>query len=250
MKSQHLAIGIGLVAVALVAFLIGRSSPREYQPPSPLSAKPARTSDLAPRTRPEPGAAAPGSAASRVAAAPSLTSKVPEPTPAPAASFIRGDTYRNPALGLVVRKPQGENWELTDNRLNFRDPVRHPAKVLEIRRNPKNPNDKRFAIIELYVLEGVSAPRARREVEKLERLGQRGRIGKFTVVREETTTIGGKEFGRRIVRWESPKTKAQILTLWRTTAGRLFVLMAMTNPEWFEGLSPEFNHTLASLRVP
>jgi len=250
MKSEHLAIGIGLVVVALVAFLVGRSSPREYQPPSPLSARPGGASPVAPRTTPRTGTSAPGRIGSRVAAAPSLTSKVPKPTTVPAASHIRGDRYDNPALGLVVSKPEGENWEMTDNRLNFRDPVRHPAKVLEIRRSPKDPNDKRFAIIELYVLDGASAPRARREVEKLERLGQRGRVGKFIVIKEDTTTIGGKDFGRRIVRWESPKAKAQILTLWRTTAGRLFVLMAMTNPEWFQGLSPEFDQTLASLRVP
>jgi len=250
MKPQNVAIAVGLVVVAALAFLVGRLRPRQFRPPSPLTGGQARETPTARMPRAASAPRSSGRPGSRMATAPSLTSKVPEPTPAPPASLIRGDTYRNPALGLVVRKPPGENWEMTDNRLNFRDPVRHPAKVLEVRRNPKDPNDNRFAIIELYVLEDVPVAREQREVEKLERLGQRGRIGKFTLIKEDTTTIGGKDFGRRIVRWESQKAKAQILTLRRASAGRLFVLMALTNPEWFDGLLPEFNQTLACLEVP
>ncbi len=250
MKAQHVAIGIGLVAVAFVAFVVGHSFPRRFQPPSPLTggpsgAKKSATGPIAPETR-----QATKQVGSQVATTPSMGSKLLKPSRVPLATLIQGDTYRNPTLGLVVKKPQGEDWEMTDNRLNFRDPVRHPAKVLEIRRSPKDPTDKRFAIIELYVLDDVSENRAHREVEKLERLGQRSQLGKFTLVKEDTTTLGGKEFGRRIVRWETKKTSAQFLTLWRFADGRLFVLMAMTNPEWFEDLMPEFNQTIHALRVP
>ena len=250
MKPEHVAIGVGLVAVAAVAFVVGRSFPRQFRPPSPLTGgRPGAKAPGKTTTAPETPQA-PKQVGSQVATAPSLGAKLPKPSTAPAASLIRGDTYQNPTLGIVIKKPQGDDWEMTDNRLNFRDPVRHPAKVLEIRRNPKDPTDKRFAIIELYVLDDVSENRARRQVEKFERLGQRAQVGKFTLVKEDTTTLGGKEFGRRVVRWESKKASAQFLTLWRFADGRLFVLMAMTDSKWFDDLLPEFNQTINALRVP
>lgn len=250
MERQHLAIGVGLAAVAALAFLLGHSCPREFQPPSPVSGGPPGTRRPTRKAGVATTAAPSGQPTSRVAAAPSLTSKMPEVTPGPAASLVSAGRYENRALGLAVRKPEGQQWEMTDNRLNFRDPVRHPAKVLEIRRNPKDPEDKRFAIIELYVLEDTSPGRERKEVEKLERLGQRAQLGKFKLLKEDTIGIGGKDFGRRVVLWEAKKARAQFLSLWRASGGRLYVLLAMTEPRWFEQLLPEFNEAIESLRVP
>jgi len=261
MKPTTIAITAAVLLVASVAFVLGRRPPAPPPAPSPETGGPmptgpalpsAAASEWEPTGSPSPAAArlrrsrAAGSSAGR------LAPRRAEPR------RVVSQSHTDRELRVAVEKPEGAQWVMTSNRRCFRDPVRHPAKVLEIRRDPTD-GDGVFAIIELYVVDLPPGAHEASEMSKLERMGRRGRFGKFRVVDERTVSVGGRSMVRRVTHWDARGTRlarqhplaaqSRFLSVRAVRRGKLYVLMGVAPAEQFQALVPEFEQALASLRI-
>jgi len=243
MKPGWVAVALGLVVVAGAAFLIGRSSPRRYEPPSPETGGPVPSGPVGGRgggAAPAVTGGASGSAATS-AAGPGHSAGSRDGGPV----LIDSGVYTNPKLRVTIRQPKGDEWSMTDNRRNFRVP--HPSKVLEIRRSPTG-SDARFAIVQLYALTVPGGSTAAGEVHKLERVDKGEPASAFKLVSEDSVDVGGQHLARRIVLWNAKGRETKLMTLRCTVQGKLWVLMAFTEPRHFDELMPEFEQAIQSLR--
>lgn len=249
MRPSTLAIAAGFVVVALVAFLVGRANPARATRPSPTTGGPVPVLPTRPATPQD-----------RPAATRAPATAGPQATPArrPEPPRVASQTYHNPKLKVSLEKPKGTDWAMTDDRRSFRDPVRHPAKVLDIRRQPKGANP-RFAFIELYVLDMPPGSTDAREVGKLEKLGQRAKFGTFTVVEEKPVTIHGRPMVRRITHWDATGTplaaqhplaaESKFISVRAVHRGKLYVLIGSAPAAYFDALVPEFEQAITTLRI-
>lgn len=167
-------------------------------------------------------------------------------------------SFKDTGLRVAVEKPRGRDWAMADDPCSFHGPLKHPAKVLEIRREPRT-NDGRFAIIELYVIDMAAGASDVKEVEKLEGQGLRAKHGTLKVVEEGPFTAGGRSMARRVVLWDARGTRlahrnplvgqTRIFSLRTVHDGKLYVLLGATSAEHYEALLPEFEQTFKSLRI-
>lgn len=248
MKPSTIAIAAGFVAVALIGFLIGRSGPAGARRSSPATGGPV------PVLPPPVGT---HSAKSQPKRGPATTQQPTASTTADAPR-VKAQTYTNPKLHVSLEKPGSTDWAMTDDRRSFRDPVRHKAKVLEIRREPKGPNPQ-FAIIELYVLDAPAGTNDAAEVDKLEKLGQRAKFGTFRVVEEKPVTVKGRSMVRRVTLWDATGTplaaqspliaQSKFISVRARHRGKLYVLIGTAPATYFDALVPEFEQALTTMRI-
>ncbi|MFW6163511.1 MAG: hypothetical protein ACODAJ_12135 [Planctomycetota bacterium] len=167
-------------------------------------------------------------------------------------------TYENRELKVAVSKPRSRDWAMTDDEHSFRAPAHHPAKLVEIRRQPPGGGD-RFAIIELYVLELSPEADEAAAARRLERLGHTGEIGAFTLLSERVVSVGDRSMVRRVVLWDATGTKIErqnplagktkFLSLRARRDGKLYLLVAATPARYFDELLPELEQAFESFRV-
>ena len=191
-------------------------------------------------------------APSRKPARPAPPARRAQPTPPVAQS------YQDAGLRVTVEKPKSRDWAMADHREQFHDPGRHPAKVVEIRREPRG-GDDRFAIIELYVLDIPQGADPAAEVQKIERLGPRGKIGRFRVVEEGPVTIGGHSMTRRVTEWDARGTRVarenplaaegRLVSVRTVVDGKLYLVLSAMPSRYYESLLPEIEQTFRSLRI-
>lgn len=167
-------------------------------------------------------------------------------------------TYEDSVLRLKVEKPKSRDWAMTSDYNQFHAPVRHPAKVLEMRRQPQGPGD-RFALVELYVVDVAAGADTAREVAKLERQGMRGKLGKLRVLEEGAVTVGQKAMTRRVTLWDARGSRparenplaaqTTLLSLRMVVGGKLYVLMAAMPAKHYQALLPELEQAFQSIEI-
>jgi len=167
-------------------------------------------------------------------------------------------TFTAPQHRLAVEKPASRDWAMADNPKGFHAPFHHPAKVLEMRREPRG-GDRRFAILELFVFDMADVADPVKEVEKLERAGQRGRFGRYQVVEEGPITIGGQTLTRRLTLWDTSGTKlarqhrlvrqTKFISLRTVRDGKLYIVIGGAPAEHYDALLPEFEQVFKSLKI-
>ncbi|MFP4056108.1 MAG: hypothetical protein ACLF0G_04495 [Candidatus Brocadiia bacterium] len=248
MQRSTIAIAAALLAAGGAAFLAGRAGTRRKLVPAVAMARPATVGAQDARSEP-PAADIPASRAVREAPAGNEQRPQPLAAPEPAERTVC-QTFEDDELEVKVEKPKSTDWTVSTKRTNFRDPVRHPAKVLEMRRNPRS-GEPKFAIIELFVAEIPSGSTAWQEVERFEKLGRRGVLASFEVVEEGTVRIGGRAFTRRVslCRWRGRREQAKFLSVHTVLEGKLYLLMGYASAEHFDELLPEFEQAFASLEI-
>ncbi len=258
MRGTWVAIGaVGLVAVAVAAFLAGRGcgSTPQVRLPTPETGGPVPT---APGKRPAGKAAVTvsakgerpptGKAMGKARPAPGAKS-IRRPRRQPEPERVEAQAYRNAKLHLAIEKPRSTDWVMTDKKASFLIP--RPHKVLEIRRLPRD-GSGRFAQIELVVADippGKTADEVADEIEKHKGITKWAQSGKFTLLDERTVTIGGRSMIRRVVRVDFEGRERRILTLRATRRGKLYMVIGRADPKYFDELMPEFDQALNSLRI-
>jgi hypothetical protein len=255
---KPVAVAVGLAAVAAAAFLLGRSSPRPYAPPSPATAEKvadegkAQKDEQRPVTTPRPGPASTPRTEPRL---PGLDR--PIATSGPVAEPKSIPKFESEELDVTVQKPSSTAWTMTDNPGNFLPKL--PNKVLEIRRKPSKRGDT-AGIVELFVidLDGKTPEEARQDVEHL---GRRGKTGTLRVLLEDEVEIGGRTFQRRNVLWTRKDEQnymgkgrdfvleTKLVSLRTVAHGRLYVLIATAFASDFKTLAADLEEVFASLRV-
>jgi len=238
--STWIGIGVvGLLVVAVAAVLIGRGS----GPSAPTKLP-----------TPETGGPVIGKADPRTPAGkpsvPAAKKVKGKPTPRPEPKRQLAQVYRNPELKVTLEKPRSTDWVMTDKKSNFRG-VPHPQKVLEIRRAPQD-GSKRFAHMELYVATvppGGSAEAIASDIESHKGITKWAEEGKISVANERTVTIGGRSMVRRVLRVDHKGRTTQLLSLRAARAGKVYVLIGLSDPEDFAAIEAEFDQVFNSLRI-
>ncbi len=268
MKPVHVVLLlVGLAAIGLIAFLAGRGcgggTEAEFHTPEtggpmsgvaapkeePPTAKPPEARQPAPRTGEEP---AETGQAPVPAPIPGKKTRQPRPGPTvqPKATVQEEPrVYENNELGVAVAKPPGEAWRMTAKKSNFHGVVR-PHKVLEMRRAPKSGGG--FAHVELFVADiprGQTADSIAKPIERHEDITKWAKEGRFTVLDEREVEVGGRTMLRRTLEVAFRKRKIRLLSLRTVRRGKLYMLLAMTDPEHFDAVSPELEQIVKSLEL-
>jgi hypothetical protein len=239
MKTSWALIVVGLVAVAAVAFMAGRSGKKPLVPPSPDTGGPVPGMPTSRTARGESVGTATMSSRPTTRAGPTVSERT-------RTFHISRDTYSNPELGVTLAKPKGAEWTMTDNSQNFRAP--EPHKVLEMCRRGRGA-DQRFAAANLYVVDMPAGSSELSLIQDVERIDKKAKPETFRVLDERSVDAQGQQLMRRVTLRDTRGQETKFLSVRWTSAGKLYVLLAFTEPRHFDELLPEFEETVASLRL-
>jgi hypothetical protein len=268
MKPAHVVLLVlGLAAIGLIAFVAGRGCGGETEAEFPTpetggavpgipgpkekttTAKQPEARQPAPRTGEQPAERGQESLPSPV---PGKKTRQPRPGPTvqPKATVQEEPrVYENDELGVAVAKPPGEAWKMTAKKSNFHGVVR-PHKVLEMRRSPTSGGG--FAHVELFVAHiprEQTADSIAKSFERHEDITKWAEEGRFTVLDEREVEVGGRTMLRRTIEVNFRKRKIRLLSLRAVRRGKLYMLLAMTDPEHFDAVAPELEQIVKSLEL-
>jgi len=251
-RPQTALLAVGLILVAALSYLFGYSRPRR----APVSAEDivyasveARAAQEGKRIREAAKAKGSGAVSPKRKEEP-----VPIPgiahVPAPKATPVAEGAYRNDALGLTISKPEGDAWAMTSDRASFRDPIRHPAKLLEMRRDPKDGTSK-YAVIELFDIPVPDEAHAREQIEQFERFGGRGEKTECKLLGEGKYHLSGHLITRRMssFKWNETARETRLVSISTLVKGRLVLLLAFADTRYFDAILPEFDQAFATLEL-
>jgi len=149
-------------------------------------------------------------------------------------------------LGISLEKPDAPEWVMTDRPELFMIPDK--GKVAELHRNGGRA-DPRFATVYVYVLQAPGTGDGAQQVAALERLDKKAPASEFEVLGEERVKVAGMPMIRRVTLWKAEGRATKFLSVRCVRDGRLYVLLAFTDPTTFDDFLPDFEKIIASLKI-
>lgn len=156
--------------------------------------------------------------------------------------------FRNSFLGLTVRAPAGDDWQLVWEPAKFRYGALGPDanKVLEINHlaSAKSP-EKHSVAMDIFAQPLTGKPVS----EVVRDLEFRDRRPGFKLISDEETTVGGLPGHVRVCAWAGGPVKSRSINYYVENGGRLFAFVGVADTGSFDQYRPVFDDIVATVRL-